>query len=76
MITSSNLEFNFNGGQRKFAIRIVKENKTVEYGWSKIGEYKMQPIFGITIKSLFVCDLLESHLLLYVLKLDYLILTF
>jgi hypothetical protein len=30
MITSSNLEFNFNGGQRKIAIRIVKENKTVD----------------------------------------------
>jgi hypothetical protein len=28
------------------------------------------------IKSLFVYELLESHLLLYVLKLDYLILTF
>jgi hypothetical protein len=28
MITFSNLEFNFNSGQRKFAIRIIKENKT------------------------------------------------
>jgi hypothetical protein len=28
MITSPNLEFTLNGGQRKFAIRIIKENKT------------------------------------------------